>query len=99
MGTAHGEINGHVEDARAFRKVHAQKENVAPPAMRQVHAYRRTFAQDREKAAVSPAQDLGAQAQGAVRGVPRAEHPLIAAQRANAMADLVGKRLESQSPV
>ena len=43
----HAEVDRDVQHLRALGIIHAEKENVAPAAMRQVHAHRGAFAQDR----------------------------------------------------
>ena len=44
-------------------------------------------------------QEFGPQAQGLVGGVAHAEHPLVAADRADTAAHLVGQRLEGQAMI
>ncbi len=96
----HAEVDRHIEDFGSLGKVHAQKEDVAPAAMREVHADGRGFPQNRVGAVrrVTPKQ-LRPQAQRLIRGVSHAEHPLVAANGAHAAADLVGKGLERQPVV
>ena len=99
-GAAHGEIDGDVQHARAFRKIHPQKEDVAPAAMRQVHAHRRGFAEDgEERVRGPPRKHLRPDAQRVIGGVAGAEHPLVTLHGAHAAAHLVGQRLESQRAV
>ena len=95
---AHAEIDGNVEDARAFREIHAEEKDVAPAAVAEVHADGRTLAEDAEETGVAP-QQFGAQAQRIIGGMPRAEHPLVAAHGANAAADLIGEGLKAQAAV
>jgi len=44
-------------------------------------------------------EEFGPKAQGLVGGVAHAEHPLVAADRADAAADLVGEGLEGQAVI
>ena len=65
--------------------------------MRQVHADRGAFAQDRIEPAGGVAdEEFLAQAQRLVGRVAHAEHPLVAADAADAAADLVGQGLEGE---
>ena len=97
---AHAQVDGNVEHAGAFGKVHPQKENIAPPAMAQVHADRRGLAQDREEIVRGRAcEEFGANAQWGVLRMRGAEHPLIAAHGAHAAPHLVGKRLKTQRAI
>ena len=98
-GAAHGQVDRDVEHARAFREVHAQEEDVAPAAVRQVHAHGRGFAQDGVERAASARQQFGPEAQRIVGRVAGAEHPLVAAHGAHAAAHLVGQRLKAQRAV
>ncbi len=94
------QVNGDVEHLGALGEIHAQEEDVAPAAVREVHAHRGAFAQNRVGAVarVGP-QQLRPDAQRVIGRVPHAEHPLIAAHRADAAADLVGQRLKRQPVV
>ena len=97
---AHAEIHRDIQHACAFREIHPEKEDVAPPAVCQVHAHGRGLAQNREYRRRSPGrQQLGANSQRIVGRVPGAEHPLVAAHRAHAAAHLVGQRLEAQCAI
>ena len=97
IASMHAEVNRDVQHLRALGIIHAEKENVAPAAMRQVHAHRGAFAQDRVGAVlVAALQQLGPDAQRMIGGMAHAEHPLIAAHRAHAAADLVRQRLQGQ---
>lgn len=81
-------------------EIHAQKEDVAPSAVRQIHAHRSGLAQNREeRATVPPRQHLRANAQRVIRGMAHAEHPLVAAHRTHAAPHLVGQRLKRQLAV
>ena len=74
-----------------------EEEDVAPRAVREVHAHRRALAQDRESVPSRRAlQQLAADAQRLIGGMADAEHPLVAAHRAHAAAHLIGERLESE---
>ncbi len=46
----HAEIDGDIEHARALGKIHAEEKDVAPRAVREIHAHRRALAQDRVRA-------------------------------------------------
>jgi len=94
------QVNRDVEHLGALGVVHAEEENIAPPAVREVHAHRGAFAQDGVGAVarVGLAQ-FGPQAQGVVGGMAHAEHPLVAAHRTHAPADLVRQRLEPEPVV
>ncbi len=93
----HAKVDRDVQHLRAFRKIHAQEENVAPAAVGQVHAHGRGFAQDGVSAVDGGAPaEFGADAQRLVGGMAHAEHPLVAAHRAHAAAHLVGERLEAE---
>ena len=96
---AHGEIDRHVEDARAFGEVHAEEENVAPAAVGEVHADGRRLAQNRKRVRSRAAQQFRADAERIVVGVAGAKHPLIAAHGAHAAAHLVGEGLEAERPI
>ncbi len=85
---AHGEIDRHVDDPGAFRVVHAEKENIAPAAVSEVHAHRSRLAQDRKNRIAC--KKLCTEAEWIVVGVAGAEHPLIAAHTAYAASHLVG---------
>ena len=81
-------------------KVHAEEEDVAPGAVRQVHAHGRRLAQDRvRRVGRRPVQQLAADAQRLIGRVADAEHPLVPAHRAHAAAHLVGQGLERQPVV
>ena len=100
VAAVHAQVNGHVEHLGPFGVVHAQEEDVAPAAVREVHPHGRAFAQDGVGAVcrVRP-QQLRPDAQRLVGRVAHAEHPLVAAHRAHAPAHLVGQRLERQPVV
>ena len=53
------EIDRDVQDPRALGKVHAEEEDVAPAAVRQVHADGRGLAQDRERPAAPRSSSSG----------------------------------------
>ena len=99
-GAAHAEIDGDVQHPRAFGKIHPQEEDVAPSAVRQVHAHGRGFAQNRKQRIGLPSrQQLRTDAQRIVGGMAGAEHPLVAAHGAHAAPHLVGQRLEAQRAI
>ena len=94
------QVDRDVEHAGPLGKIHAQKEDVAPAAVREVHADRGPFDEDGEGVFRSGAASQGgADFQGVVGGVAHAEHPLVAADRADAAADLVGQGLEADGLV
>ena len=62
--------------------------------MGEVHPDRRGLVQHREAAVRGPLGELGPDAKRVVRRVADSKHPLVAANRANAQADLLGKGLE-----
>ena len=94
-----GEIDGDVEDASALRVIHAEEEDVAPAAVAEVHAHRGAFAEDGiETSRVAPEQ-LGSDAEWLIEGMSHPEHPLIAADGADAASDLVGQGLEGEAMV
>jgi hypothetical protein len=43
---AHAQVDGDVEHARAFGEIHAQKEDVAPAAVTEVHTHGGGFVKD-----------------------------------------------------
>ena len=97
--TAHAQVDGDVQHARAFGEVHAQKENVAPAAVAQVHADRCGFPQNRKEAAGVALEQFGANPEGRVFRVRGAKHPLVPAHRAHAAPYLVRERLKAQRTV
>lgn len=96
VASVHAEVNRNVQDLGAFGIIHAEEENVAPAAMREVHAYGRAFAENRIGAVRAGMKQFAAEAQGMIGGMAHAEHPLIAAHGAHAAADLIGERLNRQ---
>ena len=67
--TAHGKVDGDVQHARPFREIHAQEENIAPPAVAQVHTHRRGLTQDGEGiSGVSRVRSSGRMRSGASSG-------------------------------
>ena len=92
----HGQVDGDVEDFGAFGVIHAQEEDVAPGGVREVHAHGGFLGEDGEGAGRILAQQLAADAQGLIGGVADAEHPLVAADAADAAPHLVGERLKAQ---
>ena len=94
-----GEVDRDVEDPGAFRIIHAEEENIAPAAMAEVHAHRGAFAQDGiDAGGVAPGQ-LRSDTEGLIEGMTHSEHPLVAADGADAAADLVGQGLEGEAMV
>src|SRR5206468_11362380 len=80
----------------ALGVVHAEEKDVAPAAVREVHAHGRTLSKNRVTAVAARPEKLGPKAQRLVGGMAHAEHPLVAADRAHAAAHLIGQRLEGQ---
>ena len=96
-GPTDREIDRDVEDARTLGKIHAEEEDVAPSAVRKVHADGRGLSQDGEDRIAQ--KELGTQAQGIVVRVPGSKHPLVAAHTSDAAADLIGEGLEAERAV
>src|SRR5215469_781530 len=93
------EIDGDVENARQFRQIHTQEEDVAPPAVAEVHPDRRGFTQYRKGLVRRAAKEFGTDAQRIISRMAGAKHPLIAENRTDTSPHLVGKRLKSEAPV
>ena len=100
VAPVYAQVNGDVEHFGPLGEIHAQEEDVAPAAMREVHAHWRALTQNRVGAVerVSPEQ-FRPQAQGVIGRVPHAKHPLVAAHRPHTASDLVSQRLERQPVV
>ena len=96
VAAVNGKVDGNVEDPRAGRMVHAKKENIAPAGMRQIHADRGGFAQDRKSFIGATLEQFRPDAERLIGGMADAEHPLIAADGADAAADLIGERLKTE---
>ena len=97
IAAVHAQIDGDVEHPRALREIHAEEEDVAPAAVRQVHPDRGALAQDRMRCvAAAGAQQLGPDAQRLVERVAEAEHPGVAPRGPDRVAHLVGERLEPE---
>jgi len=65
--------------------------------MRQVHAHRRGFDQQRiEPGSRVRLEQAGHYTQGMIRRVPHAEHPAVAGKGADAVLDLIGQRLKGE---
>ena len=92
----HSQVDGHVEHLRPLGKIHSQEEDVAPAAMRKVHADRGALAQDRAGAVGRALQQFAPDAQRMIERMPHPEHPLVAAHGPDAAPDLVGQGLERQ---
>ena len=92
VGTpTHLQINRDVQYARPFREVHAEKENVTPAAMRQVHPHRRCLFQYWiKRGTFTPPQQLRSDAQWIISRVPISKHPLVASHGTDAAAYLIG---------
>ncbi len=100
VAAADAEIDRDVEDASAFGEIHAEEEDVAPRAVRQVHAHGRRLAQDRVgRVGRGPVEQLGPQPQRLVGRVAEPEHPLVAPHRSDAAPHLVRQGLERQPVV
>jgi hypothetical protein len=93
----HAQIDRNIQHLGTFGEIHAQKEDVAPGGMGEIHANRRGFAQDWIGAVDRMAlEQFGAQTQRMIGRMPHAEHPLIAADGADASAHLIGQGLKRQ---
>ena len=100
VAAAHTQVDRGVDDARPLGAVHAKKEDVAPGAVRQVHADGGALAQDGVGiAGTGSAEQFGAQAQRLVGGVAQAEHPAVATDLADAAPYLIGQGLKGQGAV
>ena len=99
LGSVKGEVDGDIEDAGPLGQVHAEEENVAPAAVAEVHADRGGFMQDGSGRAGRCGQEFAAETQRVVGWMAGAEHPLIAADGADAATDLVGERLEREAAI
>ena len=73
------EIDGNIEDAGALGEIHAEKKDVGPAAVREVHAHGREFAEEGMRPRTGGGEELGADAEGLVERVAEAEHPGVAA--------------------
>ena len=65
----HAQVDGDVQHPRAFGEIHAQKEDVAPAAVGQVHAHWRGLSQQGEKTVAERAAQRRKYAQGMVARV------------------------------
>ena len=91
------EIDGDVEYARALGEIHAEKKDIAPAAVGEVHAHGCEFAQERVGGGgVFAGEELGADAERLVQRMAEAEHPGVAAGGTDGAADLVGERLKRE---
>jgi hypothetical protein len=94
-----GEVDGDVEDAGALGIIHAEEEDVAPAAMAEVHADGvRSRRMGIDAGGIARSQ-FGPDAEGLIERDAHAEHPLVAADGADAAADLVGEGLEGEAMV
>ncbi len=94
------QVDGNVQNPCAFGIIHPQKEDIAPPAMAQVHAHRGGLTQDGEELVLGLAiQQFGANPQRSIFRMGGAKHPSVAADGAYAAPHLVGKSLKSQRPI
>ncbi len=96
VSAAHAEIDRDVQDASPFGKVHPEKEDVAPGAVRKVHPDRSPFGEDRIRIPLAPLQQFGTDPQRMILGMPDAEHPAIARDAADTASHLIGERLEGE---
>ena len=90
-------INGHIEHARALGKIHAEKKNVAPARVAQIHAHRGAFAQHGIGAVLAALQQFGTHAQRMIRRMAHAKHPLVAAHGTHAAPHLIRQRLKADA--
>src|SRR5258707_74218 len=82
-GPEHGEIDRDVQDTRAFGEIHSQEKDVAPRAVRQIHANRSPLEENGHRPIGCGLEQLAADAQRLVGWMADAEHPLVAAHRAH----------------
>jgi hypothetical protein len=76
-----------------------RKKDVAPRRVREVHAHRRAFAQDRIGAIRFGSKEFAAHAQRLILWMTHAKHPLVATHRANAAPDLIRERLKGETMI
>ncbi len=96
-GAAQRQIDGDIENPRAFRVIHAEEKDIAPATVAEVHADRGRFAQDRERAAPArTVEQFGPQNQRVIGRMSDAGHPLVAAHGTHAAANLGRQRLEGE---
>src|SRR5262245_10746614 len=94
------QVNRAVEDPRSFGKIHPQKKDVAPGAVREVHPHRSFLAEDRKTRRIGArSEQFGPNSQGMIGDVPCPKHPLVAAYHAYAAPDLVGQGLKREPMV
>ena len=99
IAAVHGQVDRNVHHPGAFRIIHAEKEDVAPRAVAQVHADRGLLVQERIEAVGSSFQKLVADSERMIHRMAGAEHPLVALHRPDAAPDLIGQGLEAELPV
>ena len=96
----HAEIDRDIQYPCRLRKVHSQKENVTPPAVRKIHPHRSAFREDRIRVSgTGAAKKLLVDSQRMIGRVAHAEHPVVAADRAYASSHLVGQGLKSEGMI
>ena len=95
----HGQVDRDVEHPRTLGIVHAQKENVAPAAVAQIHTHWGRLVQNRKQPLRGHLPQQLTHPQRLVRRMADAEHPLVAAHRTHAAPHLVGQGLKTQPTV
>ena len=93
----HAQIDRDVENLRSFRVIHAQKEDVAPCTVREIHAHGGLFPENRIRTVgFVPLQQFRAQTERLQLRMRHPEHPLIPADGSDTAAHLVCQRLKGQ---
>ena len=100
----HGKIDRHVEHPRSLGKIHAEKEDVAPAGMREVHSHGCRFPQDGKHArscgaVARSSEQFGPDPKGVIGRMANTKHPLVAAEAAHAAPHLIGECLEAEVSV
>ena len=99
IASVNSEVHGDVEHLGPLGVVHAQKENVGPGRVGEIHPHRCQFAEDGVGSVWGSFQEFRSQSQWLIGGMTHAEHPLVASHGAHTASDLVGEGLKSQSVV
>ena len=93
------EVHGDVEHLGPLGVVHAQKEDVGPGRVGEIHPHRCEFAENGIGALWGSLQEFWPQSQWLIGGMAHAEHPLVAPHGSHTASHLIGEGLESQSVV
>ena len=95
MATSHGQIDRRINHLRAFGEIHAEEKDIAPAAVRKVHADGRAFAKNRIAAGGRrELQKFRANSQRNVGRMARPEHPLVPSHGSDAATNLIGQSLK-----